>query len=358
MNTTLPPSKKNENSIWDDWFSLYCSYKAEYGREPDLKVVYRDRRLGVWCNNQRLAARKGVLSAERAQRLTGAGFVVHTRETAWARWIHLYCAYKKEYGRDPSTNCIYQGQNLGVWCSNQRQAFFRGRLSKEQLQQLITIGFVFDVYGANWNELLDLYRKYKSEYGCEPRDRTTYQGHRLGGWCKHQRDLYKAGELSQERAQMLNELNFPLESSHPDWDFMFDLYQNYKSEYNREPATNTVYHGKNLGSWCGAQRMKYQNGTLSEDRIQRLSEISFAFNLHDVAWDEWLRLYCEYEEKFGRKPGEYTIYCGRKLGQWCMVQRHNYRQNKLAEDRIIRLRNVGFVFQPKSGVGEGIKREP
>ena len=206
MSATLTLRKKNEDAIWNDWFSLYCNYKDEYGCEPDGKVIYRGRHLGAWCKNQRQAARKGSLPSDRTQRLADAGFVFLAREVTWAHWIRIYCAYKKEYGREPLTGCIYQGQNLGVWCSNQRQAFYRGRLSQEQLQQLIDIGFIFDVYEVNWNELLDLYREYKLEYGSEPKDRATYRGRGLGSWCKHQRELYKVGKLSPERAKMLKEL--------------------------------------------------------------------------------------------------------------------------------------------------------
>lgn len=344
MDTTLSFGNQNNALTWDDWLALYCSYKSEHGREPVQKTVYCGRSLGHWCRDQRQAFSKGRLSPDRLQRLTDVGFVFAVRTMTWDRWIQLFLSYKNEYGKYPTTDCVYQEQNLGVWCSNQRQAFYRGKLSENQIRQLLDIGFVFDAHDAAWNEWFALYRKYKDEYGREPSRHAIYHRKHLGRWCEHQKNSLRKGELSMARTQMLNEVNFGLKMPSAVWVSWVNLYREYKQEFGCEPAARTIYRDKNLGTWCVEQRRNWRSGKLSKNRIRDLSTAGFIFDINDATWDGWLDLYREYKSKTGIEPVKNTVFCGKKLGYWCENQKTNYRKGRLSAERIQKLNTAGFAF--------------
>ncbi len=69
-----------------------------------------------------------------------------------------------------------------------------------------------------------------------------------------------------------------------------------------------------------------------------------------TAWDRNYTLLCEYKQEFGDadvvKRAEYK---GTKLGLWCLRQRKARKEGKLSPDKIGRLDEIGFVWEPKLG---------
>lgn len=64
---------------------------------------------------------------------------------------------------------------------------------------------------------------------------------------------------------------------------VFKYYSHYGNSniiYNFKTKNGIDYDddGFGIGSWCSAQRKKYQSGELSEDKIKKLELINFRFN--------------------------------------------------------------------------------
>jgi hypothetical protein len=64
------------------------------------------------------------------------------------------------------------------------------------------------------------------------------------------------------------------------------------------------------------------------------------------SWDFWYGLTLAYKEKFGdaNAPALYETLEGYRLGKWQFVQRHSFNNKTLPEERIERLRAIGFLW--------------
>jgi Helicase associated domain len=90
-----------------------------------------------------------------------------------------------------------------------------------------------------------------------------------------QRALRKAGKLLKERETLLNEIGFP-------WNPHDEIWKEMLEQLCESIKTGTP-PDKRLLSWMRNQRTKVANGLLSEDRIKRLNDVGFYWNLSRIA---------------------------------------------------------------------------
>ncbi|KAL7447868.1 hypothetical protein ACHAWC_000168, partial [Mediolabrus comicus] len=120
--------------------------------------------LGYWVDRQRQARRNGKLSKERIQLLDEIGFVWITRNanTPWMDRYDELVAFKEKYG--DTLVPVRRSGPLGLWVDKQRQAYRKGELSKERIQLLDEIGFVWNVraeqFDINYNKLVSFKEKH------------------------------------------------------------------------------------------------------------------------------------------------------------------------------------------------------
>ncbi len=123
------------------------------------------------------------------------------------------------------------------------------------------------------------------------------------------------------------------------WEQGFSLLCEYKNEFKTSNVPKRAkYKGVLLGLWCQRQRKDFKNGSLSNDRTNRLKEIGFIFNPLD---DEWERKYeqykCYIKENGTTKIHRRTIFEGEKLGVWVFIQRKAYKEGKMSNYRVNKL---------------------
>ena len=103
-----------------------------------------------------------------------------------------------------------------------------------------------------------------------------------------------------------------------------------------------VVDGFNLGIWVQNQRHKK---SLSAERIQRLDDIGFVWDPLIKKWEKGfshLKAFKDREEHFRVPRGK--VVDGFDLGEWIKTQRSN--RESLSADRIQRLDDIGFVWDP------------
>eukprot|EP00956_Cyclotella_meneghiniana_P012781 scaffold18176_cov54-Cyclotella_meneghiniana.AAC.3 len=126
---------------------------------------------------------------------------------------------------------------------------------------------------ARWNEMyqqLVAFRKKKYK-----------QNTKLASWVRTQRKNHKSKELIQDRVAKLNDIGFAWEanwnvarkelSKNERWNEMFKDLVDYKEKSYPED--------RSLGYWVATQRSSYKNNRLSQDRIDKLNGIGFAWVL-------------------------------------------------------------------------------
>ena len=104
------------------------------------------------------------------------------------------------------------GFDLGSWCSHRRNDYRKSELSRERIDALEALGFVWDPLEEDYQRGLGYLKVYKAKHeDCRvPARFKTEDGFNLGKWCSHRRNDYRKGKLSDERIEDLEELGFRL----------------------------------------------------------------------------------------------------------------------------------------------------
>ena len=248
--------------------------------------------------------------------------------------------YKAEHG-----DCdvpASQGK-LGNWVRVQRKTYMANSLTQDRIDRLNSIDFSWSLKEAEvpWETRFKELVQYKTEHGgC---DVQTSQG-KLGSWVSIQRKAYRAGSLAQGRIDRLNSIDFnwALKGPTVPWETRFKELVQYKAKHGDCNVPDV--QGK-LGNWVRSQRKAYKAGSFAQDRIDRLSGIGFKWALvergSEVPWETRFKELVRYRAKHGdciipQRQGQ--------LGKWTQKQRTNYKENKLAKDRIDRLSSMGFKW--------------
>ena len=113
----------------------------------------------MWVGRCRHCYKAHKLSKERIDALTEIGFVWDAKEAAWRLQFEELKAYKQENG-----HCNVSEGKLGQWVQINRKFYNAGRLSKERIDALTEIGFVWDREAA-WRLRFEELKDYKQENG-------------------------------------------------------------------------------------------------------------------------------------------------------------------------------------------------
>ena len=122
---------------------------------------------------------------------------------------------------------------------------------------------------------------------------------------------------------------------------------NVRSEWNEDPG---------LGSWVSAQRARRDKGTLSEERVTRLSGLGFEWEWRALKTQEnWMRWYRElktYAKEHGN-PHVPARHANKKLAGWVWTQRirrdkdYGIGASKLTREQVALLDKLGFDWKPR-----------
>ena len=170
--------------------------------------------LGAWVGQQRKVKKKGKLSADRERCLESLGMEWDPLIAQWEEMFALLETYKRREG-----HCnVPRGHeadevNLGAWVTNQRTAKRKGVLSADKDRRLESLGIVWSVLKAQWEEMFSLLEKYKAREGhCNVPYRHEEDEANLGYWVGTQRQAKKKGKLSADKERRLEDLGFVLET--------------------------------------------------------------------------------------------------------------------------------------------------
>ncbi|KAL7528233.1 hypothetical protein ACHAXR_004159 [Thalassiosira sp. AJA248-18] len=127
------------DSLWEENFAALLLYKQKHGdcRVPNRSSEYP--KLGRWVNTQRVAAKAGVLSDDRQERLVRIGFDFDPDNSFWEEQFAALVRYKQKHGDCMVPRVYSEDPQLGTWVNNQRVR--AGKLSDERRERLESIGF-------------------------------------------------------------------------------------------------------------------------------------------------------------------------------------------------------------------------
>lgn len=264
--------------------------------------------------------------------------------SSWDEWYGRLVNYKNCYGDClvPVSFIDELGDRLGVWVRTQRTKMYQ--LAEKRKERLDKIGFVWDPFEAKWNAGYEALQVYKASFGncLVPISFIDADGLPLGSWVHTQR--VQRADLSKERTELLNSMEFVWEPFSTKWDEGYEALKSYKKEFGdclvRKDYSNS--DGFALGRWVNFQRS--HANILSHDRLLRLEQIGFVWNTHLFRWEVGCAALMRYKEVYGHclVPKGYTDPDGFKLGNWVSTQR--VRKDALSDAQINYLNELGFVW--------------
>lgn len=136
----------------------------------------------------------------------------------WSSRVCELTVYVQEFG---DAHCGFRDTDevsLARWCKKQRADFAKGKLSAEQIAQLLELGFEFDDERAEWlrwfaelQQFMSVSARQASDWEINTAQKELY----LTNWCAVQRIARRSGVMKDERIRMLDELAFDWTGADP-----------------------------------------------------------------------------------------------------------------------------------------------
>jgi hypothetical protein len=389
-------SKHDEN--WNRLFIELVEYKQKNGHcnVPTTK----NGTFGRWVSTQRRLFKSKKLKADRHDKLVVIGFTFVYESNIWNKHFMELVKYKEKNG-----HCnipIKENGSLGRWVSTQRTFFKSNKLKEDRHEKLVGIGFAFEDVAAlefkgkldqQWQDMYQKLLKHKETKGhCFDLPLTLP----LGRWLHWQRQLYRNGNLRDDRAEKLLSIGFndkkglkkggavgvreassgqPFRKKRKEEDLDNDLaaithdegekgidYINAEDDINDNDnaseeiveehtvaATELVEEGSitdkdgNVTSFAEMPMLHSPPPVNSKRKHNQEYE-----SKHDKKWNKHFMELVEYKETNGHC--NCPIKNNESLGMWIWHQRALFRSKKLKADRHEKLVVIGFTFVYESNI--------
>lgn len=351
--------EKLNDALTATWDMYYASAKQYYEENGNLEVPARyiteeGYALGSWINNQK-AIRKGTivgkLTEDQIKKLDDIGMIWDSLDYFWEQSFISAKEYYLAHGNlDVPTNFKSKdGKHLGNWVLRQRQLYKSNSLTDEQVKKLNSIGmdWMHRVDRIWENGFLEA-KNYSEEYGnlSVPKNYRSNTDFSLGIWIQRQRSLYKNNKISEDRIKRLTGIGM---NWNPDnWESRFNLVKQYYEEHgNINISQKEVIQGVWLGKWIVSQKKAMQEGKLTQEQKEMLKTLPMEeVGRKDNRWWSMYEEAKKYYEEFGNLniPVNYLTSNGKKLSDWIIRQRRNYKLGKMPSEHKEKLDDIGFVW--------------
>ncbi len=204
---------------------------------------------------------------------------------------------------------------------------------------------------------------------------------KLGQWVSLQRITYKKNKLKKDRKNKLEEVGFLWDARHKNgngllkhdglisWQKNYDALCRY-AQMKKDQDKNGNWNGcipKNhvtddepgpslkLGKWVDNQRSAYKNKKLGQEQVTKLEEIGLLWDAKDF-WQRNYGILCRYvqmqkeQDENGKWDGNVPRNCvtndepAFNLGHWIHRQRSYHKTNKLSQERVAMLDELGLLW--------------
>ena len=343
-------------ATWDMYYASAKQYCEENGNleVPARYITEEGYALGSWLNNQK-AIRKGTivgkLTEDQIKKLDDIGMIWDSLDYFWEQSFISAKEYYLAHGNlDVPTNFKSKdGKHLGNWVLRQRQLYKSNSLTDEQVKKLNSIGmdWMHRVDRIWENGFLEA-KNYSEEYGNlrVPKNYRSNTDFSLGIWIQRQRSLYKNNKISEDRIKRLTAIGM---NWNPDnWESRFNLVKQYYEEHgNINISQKEVIQGVWLGKWIVSQKKAMQEGKLTQEQKEMLKTLPMEeVGRKDNRWWSMYEEAKKYYEEFGNLniPVNYLTSNGKKLSDWIIRQRRNYKLGKMPLEHKEKLDEIGFIW--------------
>jgi hypothetical protein len=202
---------------WELMFEVLKRYVEEHSHaSPSIDTTVDGHPLGRWVRWQRNQRRKGILNAERQERLSKLpGWDWESHVAKWEEGYRHLVDYVEEYDNANVTPTYVAegGYPLGTWVRTQRVLYNQDKLGSDLQQRLERVHptCTWSSRDSKWEKGFGCLLIYVGRNGhAQPKNRDSIDGYPVGKWVSMQRSAYREGKLPPDRQARL-------ESVHPTW---------------------------------------------------------------------------------------------------------------------------------------------
>ena len=377
--------KKQAHTVsWEERYSELEEFYTHHGHSnvmPSASNHNSNDSLAYWVSRNRRQASS--LDPERVQKLNELDFVWSMVDYQWQIRFQELLDYRDEFG---DFNVPVKYKTLGQWALKQRRQYKKQTLPQNRLEQMQSIGFIWDIREWQFQTNLEKLRQFKETHG--HLNVTFHEEGGIGPWYYSQRKQYvqylksngdkTSSVFTPSRRKALEEIGFgphllenrqrdcygtpittnltattanPKQRVTASWEDRYSqLRQYYKANgHSRVPSSN-----KPLGVWVNAQRQAHAKGTLKLDRRKLLDKVEFVYNTYD--W-KWMKRFTELEQYYKQHGHTNVPKSAGVLGEWVECQRVQYAYYQKGKSRQITHKRVALLATVKFDWKRGKTRQ-
>jgi|GEM_PF-1524384 len=204
-----------EDSFWET-LNLVKEWISKRGSSlVPTAEVYRGVKIGMWLNNLRARFRDGELSADRIAAIEALGIPWSSTDAKWLKLVQALSTFRDREGhlRVP-LDFTEQDLPIGRRLNYLRSAYRRGILTKKQIEDLDSLGVIWDPLEEQWRRGIEALKQFIKEHGHAqvPYDYEK-DGFPLGVWRNARIGARRRGNLEKRKIQELDRLGFVWEVS-------------------------------------------------------------------------------------------------------------------------------------------------
>jgi hypothetical protein len=298
------------------------------------------------------------------------------------RWEIMFEILTKYHNKNNTciipTNTDFK--ELRIWTYAQRAHFNKGILSKSRINLLNELNFPWKLkkgaipqkkksentpipYDEVWSQKFESLKEYYlSNNTCNVHKKINSQ---LNIWCGIQRHKNNSNKLSENRIALLNSIEFPWKVKmgkekinkikntffrEEQWEEMFLLLCEYYNQHQNFEIPKNAENSK-LISWINTQIIFRRKGKIKEYRLEKLNSINFTWTnpkplsnkykrskllspKQEKDWEGKYQKLILFVKKNGHTKIPRTTRENESLSTWLVLQRKNFRENKLPQIKI------------------------
>ena len=288
--------------------------KTQKGQQPRRLIkptdYPRDKKLRKWVFRLRTEYRKKLrgqpnrLTEKRMEQLRKLGFqfIETTHRDTWDSLFQQLCTYLKEHDghypheRELSTLSA-EDEKLYKWCNRQRvlykpymrQDYNKTYISEKRIQKLNSINFVWSLLSSQWDEKYEELKQYYQAHGNTLVPARYVGNYSLSRWVETQRRQYslrnknKPSTLTDERIQLLNELEFVWDPYQVRWMERYNELVEFQ-RLNGQFAMPSRANEPSLRRWLYLQGKQYRQmmdgkpSKMTAERKELLDQVGMDWN--------------------------------------------------------------------------------
>lgn len=265
--------------------------------------------------------------------------------TVWDKNIEKLKVFKETHGHCKVTKKNTDDTRLLYWVKYQRCQYNEGLLPKAKVDELNSIGFVWDILQYEWDERFLELKKFKEKNGhCNVNQ--LGDDRPLAMWVAEQRKKYKRKELSEDKIERLEKIGMIWDVPDALWNKTYLELKKYKEKngtalVKKGEADNFLY------KWTITQRRRLKTGKLDEEKIALLNEIGFEWDAVLANWMEKYNRLIEYKKIYGDCNVSKSSKDFEDIAIWVYVQRVRHYKGELDDNKIKLLEDIGFLWNTR-----------